>query len=286
MKGFEPGVPVAIGDTNVPVKRILGRNPSAMTGPGTNSYLIGDNRLCLVDPGPRDELQLGSFMEAIGDATLEYILVTHTHGDHSPAAVQLQAKTGAILVGMPAPLPKGHDPSFKPENVWSHDDVIETEEYSVRLIHTPGHVSNHICFFLQEEELLFTGDHVLQGTTSVILPPDGDMKAYLDSLAYLQTLSIRYFAPGHGGLMEDPQAELQQLVAHRFKREKKILDRLMVLGTADLDSLVLSAYDDVAEHLLPWAKKTMLAHLIKLEQEGVVSVNAEVWQASGEGSQA
>ncbi len=282
MKTFEPGVPVAIGDTQVPVKRILGRNPSAMTGPGTNSYLIGKNKLCLLDPGPRDDAQFDSFMEAIGDSNLEYILVTHTHGDHSPGAARLKEATGAILVGLPAPLPSGHDLSFKPDGQWSHGDLIETDEYSIRLIHTPGHVSNHICFFLEQEKLLFTGDHVLQGTTSVILPPDGDMAAYLKSLKELQALSIRYLAPGHGDLMDQPQVELQQLIAHRLRREQKIADRLNLLGACDLDRLVLSVYDDVPEHLIPWAKRTMLAHLIKLQSEGVVSMEGDIWQTRPE----
>ena len=280
MKGFEAGKAVAIGETNVPVRRILGRNPSAMTGPGTNSYLIGKDKLCLLDPGPRDDAQFDSFMDAIGDSTLEYILVTHTHGDHSPGALKLKEATGAVLVGLPAPLPTGHDQSFQPDRQWCHGDVVETDEYSIRLIHTPGHVSNHICFFLQEEELLFTGDHVLQGTTSVILPPDGDMAAYLGSLKELQSLSLRYFAPGHGDLMDQPQLELEQLIAHRLKREKKIEDRLKLLGSCDLDRLVVSAYDDVADHLIPWAKRTMLAHLIKLQREGAVSVDGELWQTT------
>ena len=280
MKGFEAGKAVAIGETNVPVRRILGRTPSAMTGPGTNSYLIGKDKLCLLDPGPRDDAQFDSFMDAIGDSTLEYILVTHTHGDHSPGALKLKEATGAVLVGLPAPLPTGHDQSFQPDRQWCHGDVVETDEYSIRLIHTPGHVSNHICFFLQEEELLFTGDHVLQGTTSVILPPDGDMAAYLGSLKELQSLSLRYFAPGHGDLMDQPQLELEQLIAHRLKREKKIEDRLKLLGSCDLDRLVVSAYDDVADHLIPWAKRTMLAHLIKLQSEGAVSVDGELWQTT------
>ena len=278
MAEFQPGVPVTVADTQVPVRRILGRNPGAMTGPGTNSYLIGTHSLSLLDPGPKDELQFDSFMAAIGADRLDYIFVTHTHKDHSPGAARLQQATGAELVGLPAPDVPGQDLSFRPAREWHHGDIIDTEEYSVRLIHSPGHVSNHICFLLQDEQMLFTGDHVLQGTTSVILPPDGDMTAYLDSLLYLQTLSLRYLAPGHGDIMDEPQAELENLIAHRLRREQKIVDRLEALGACHLDTLVLSVYDDVAEHLIIWAKKTLLAHLIKLQREGRAVQHDDNWQ--------
>tara|TARA_B100000959_G_scaffold287402_1_gene371777 strand:+ start:7981 stop:8874 length:894 start_codon:yes stop_codon:yes gene_type:complete len=278
MKGFEPGLPMPIADTTVPVYRILGRNPSAMTGPGTNSYLIGDNSLCLLDPGPIDAAQLDSFMGAIGERRLQYILITHTHGDHSPAASPIQEATGAELVGLPAPAVAGHDKSFRPSRSWQHGDILQCGEYRIRLIHTPGHVSNHFCFLLEQEQLLFTGDHVLQGTTSVILPPDGDMGHYLDSLRFLQTLDLRYFAPGHGDIMDQPQQELEALIAHRLKREQKIIDRLAQLGRSSMETLVRSVYDDVAEHLIPWAKKTLLAHLIKLEREAVVVSENGHWQ--------
>ncbi len=277
MVEFQPGVPVTVADTQVPVRRILGRNPGAMTGPGTNSYLIGTRSLSLLDPGPKDALQFDSFMAAIGTAKLDYIFVTHTHKDHSPGAARLQQATGAELVGLPAPGVSGHDSSFHPAREWHHGDIIDTEEYSVQLIHSPGHVSNHICFLLEDEQMLFTGDHVLQGTTSVILPPDGDMEAYLDSLHHLQTLPLRYLAPGHGDIMDNPQAELASLISHRLRREQKVVDRLEKLGACHLDSLVLSVYDDVAEHLIIWAKKTLLAHLIKLQREGRVVLRDDNW---------
>lgn len=278
MMGFEPGVPTPVADTRVPVRRILGRNPGPMTGLGTNSYLIGSDRLSLLDPGPRDDVQFESFIAAIGDATLEYILVTHTHGDHSPGALRLQQTTGAELVGLSPPDVAGQDKTFNPARVWKDGDIVDCENYSLQLIHTPGHVSNHICFLLREEQLLFTGDHVLQGTTSVILPPDGDMGAYLDSLHSLQSLPLRYLAPGHGDIMNDPAAELESLIAHRLKREAKVVARLRQLGSADLDQLVLTVYDDVAAHLIPWAKKTLMAHLIKLEREGKVVSEGGRWR--------
>jgi len=279
MRGFESGVPTPISGVNIPVSRILGRNPGPMTGPGTNSYLIGKERLCLLDPGPLDEIQFANFMKAIGSRKLEYILITHTHADHSPAALKIQQETGAQLVGLAAPEVPGHDHTFQPTKIWHHDDQINCEEYSIRLIHTPGHVSNHICFLLVEEMFLFTGDHVLQGTTSVILPPDGDMGAYLESLSFLQKLPLRYLAPGHGDVMDQPKEEIAKLIEHRMKRERKVISSLQKLGESIIDDLVLFVYDDVASHLLPWAKKTMLAHLIKLEREGIVIEERGLWKS-------
>lgn len=278
MLAAEPGKPTRLGQFSTPVRRILGRNPGPMTGPGTNSYLIGDATLCLVDPGPRDDAQFDSFMAAIGSSRLAYILVTHTHSDHSPGALRLHEATGAELVGLVAPAVIGHDRSFIPGKTWQHDDAIDCGEYTIRLLHTPGHVSNHICFLLEQEQLLFTGDHILQGTTSVILPPDGDMSDYLESLGYLHTLPLQALAPGHGEIMSQPREEISKLVAHRLRREQKIVDGLHRSGAVHLDELVLSVYDDVAPHLLPWAKKTLLAHLLKLQREGRADCQEEQWR--------
>ncbi len=278
MNESEAGTAIAVSTRRVPVKRILGRNPGPMTGPGTNSYLIGEQRLSLLDPGPVDGAQLRSFLEAIGDASLEYILITHTHRDHSPGALPLQEATGATLVGLRAPAVAGHDTTFSPPKIWQDEEIIDCGEYSLQLIATPGHVSNHVCFLLREEQLLFTGDHVLQGTTSVILPPDGDMGAYLDALARLQKIPLHALAPGHGGIMREPYVEIEKLIAHRLKREKKVLTALDGSGAISLDELVLTVYDDVAAHLIPWAKKTLLAHLIKLERDQKTQVKNGFWQ--------
>ena len=208
MSDFIPGMPVNLNMPNIPVYRILGRNPGPMTGPGTNSYLIGNERLCLIDPGPHNPDQLASFLEAINGRELAYILLTHTHGDHSPGAMPLVDATGAEIVGLPAPQAIGQDHSPTFSRQWNQGDVLDLGEYRIELLHTPGHVSNHLCYLLEQECLLFTGDHVLQGTTSVILPPDGDMADYLTSLQSLQKRELRYLAPGHGGVMDDPQVEL------------------------------------------------------------------------------
>lgn len=279
MQASVAGVPERISECEVAVWRILGRNPGPMTGPGTNSYLIGESRLSLIDPGPRDSAQLRSFLKAIGNRKLEYILATHTHGDHSPGAAELQRATGAELVGLPAPEHGYNDASFTPAREWKHDDLLDCGEYAIRMLHTPGHVSNHFCFLLCEEQLLFTGDHVLQGTTSVILPPDGNMSDYLDSLNQLRQLPLRYLAPGHGGLIRDPHGEMDKLIAHRLRRERKIERGLADIGSCTLEELVVVVYDDVDQSMHRWAQRTMLAHLEKLEREGRARREQERWRS-------
>jgi len=227
MNLLQPGIAVDLETGEVRVRRILGLNPGPMTGPGTNTYLVGSDELTLIDPGPIDALQLQNFLVAIGDATLVNILVTHTHGDHSPGALALAKQTGARLVGLNAPQAPGQDHSFVSDIICADGDIIECRDtagsYSLQMIHTPGHVSNHLCFLLMEEGLLFTGDHVLQGTTPVILPPDGDMSDYLVSLERLLQLPLVALAPAHGDVMPAPFTEIEKLIAHRLKREAKIL---------------------------------------------------------------
>lgn len=274
---LEPGMPVQIQGVCVPVRQILGRNPGPMTGPGTNSYLIGEKELVLIDPGPADPAQLGAFRQAFADLPLRYILVTHTHRDHSPGAVALAEATGAELVGLKAPDAMGQDHSFVPSRLWQDGEVIELDGFSIELIATPGHVSNHICYLLREEKLLFTGDHILQGTTPVILPPDGDMADYFHSLEILLQRDLRFLAPGHGVLMDKPKQEIEKLITHRLKRERKIIGCMAKLGAATLDEIVRPAYDDIPEHLIPWAKKTLLAHLYKLDKEKLAQESGETW---------
>lgn len=275
---FEAGKPVSIGMGAVPVHRLVCGNPGPLTGPGTNSYLIGERTLALVDPGPADDAHIHAIMQTIGGRSLRWIFVTHTHGDHSPGAAVLRELTGAELVGRPAPDAGYQDQSFVPDRHYEDGERIESDEYSVTLLHTPGHVSNHLCFLLEHENMLFTGDHILEGTTSVILPPDGNMAHYLQSLEQLRELPLRSLAPGHGRLMEDPHQVITTLIRHRLRREQKVVTALDALGAVEMDRLVLRVYDDVAEHLLPWARKTLLAHLIKLSDEGRAVQRNDRWQ--------
>lgn len=266
---FIAGVPVDISTGKVPVQRLLCPNAGMMTGPGTNSYLIGSRSVALIDPGPALPVHTEAIMQALAGRTLKWIFFTHTHGDHSPGTPALQALTGAQLIGL---APHAHaqyqDRSFMPDRLYAHNERIACDGFSIRLVHTPGHVSNHLCFLLEEDGMLFTGDHILQGTTPVILPPDGNMTDYMTSLEYLRTLPLRSLAPGHGEVMTEPEQMISTLIRHRQRREQKIVTALATLKSCILDELVLLAYDDVPAHLLPWAKKTMLAHLYKLKDEG------------------
>lgn len=266
---FIPGQAVELATTEVPVYRLLCPNASAMTGPGTNTYLIGKSELALVDPGPALPAHIEAIKALLAGRRLQRIFVTHTHGDHSPATAELQRQTGAEVIGLkPAEDAAYQDASFEPSRLYTDGECIDCGDYSVRLVHTPGHVSNHLCFLLEQEGMLFTGDHILQGTTPVILPPDGNMSDYLRSLDQLLGMPLRSLAPGHGDVMTEPAQMIGTLIRHRMRREQKIVNALAGFTQVTLDELVIPVYDDVPQHLLPWAKKTLLAHLFKLQSDG------------------
>ncbi len=281
-----------MGSGRVPVHRVLARNASQMTGPGTNSYLLGARRLALVDPGPADSLHTETILNILNGRPLDWIFVTHTHSDHAPGTAFLQARTGAQVVGLAAPASRPgighHDQTFVPARLYHDDEVIDCGEFRMRLVHTPGHASNHLCFLLEEEEMLFTGDHILEGTTPVILPPDGNMRDYLNSLRRLQSLSLRSLAPGHGRLLENPQSAIETLIRHRLRREAKALKVLSLLsvttGPMTLEALTPTVYDDIPAALLPLAQRTLLAHLLKLEEDGRVACPDGRWRVTPGGA--
>ena len=237
MAEFRVGEPVHVAGSRIKVQRLLAPNAGPMTGPGTNTYLIGEQELALVDPGPEDQSHIDSIISAIGNRQLRWILVTHTHADHSPAALPIAELTGAELVGLKAPDSAHQDRSFSPTRLYSEGEKLSGTEFSVELIHTPGHVSNHFCYLLLEEELLFTGDHILQGTTSVILPPDGDMGDYMTSLHALREATA--VVPGSGPWRDHDRScrfAIDHLITHRNKREEKILTAMAALGAAGLQA--------------------------------------------------
>jgi glyoxylase-like metal-dependent hydrolase (beta-lactamase superfamily II) len=249
------------------VRRLVARNPGFMTGPGTNTYLVGTQSCAVIDPGPHDPAHIERILEVAG-GRVTAILATHTHPDHSPAVAALAEATGAEVLGRGAPAHGRQDTTFAPTRMLDDGDVVAVGEHTLRAIHTPGHASNHLCYLLEGAGLLFSGDHVMQGSTVVIGPPDGSMQQYLQSLARLQREPVTHIAPGHGTVIEDAQAEVARLIAHRLQREAKVVERLRRAGRVTIDVLVTSVYDDVDPRLHPVAKGSLLAHLLKLEAEG------------------
>lgn len=259
------------------VQRITAGNLGPMTGPGTNTYLIGNRELAVVDPGPDMAEHVDAILAACGER-LRWILVTHTHPDHSPAAATLAAATGAEVLGNALVENDGYqDESFHPDGGFGHGQRLRTPEFSLQAIHTPGHVDNHVCFLLEDEGLLFTGDHIMQGSTVVIIPPHGRMKAYIESLQLLLNYPISAIAPGHGRIIDHPVNEIEGLVAHRLGREAKVVETLCTQGGATLEALTPLVYDDVSPELHPIAQCSLLAHLIKLEVERRVVREGDYW---------
>jgi glyoxylase-like metal-dependent hydrolase (beta-lactamase superfamily II) len=270
------GVAVRVGPNIV---RITAPNPGVMTGPGTNSYVIGDRELVVIDPGPDIESHVNTLRTAVGDR-LKWILCTHTHLDHSPAAGALAEATGARIAGRAAPQDGRQDAGFAPARLLDDGDTVTVADVTLRAVHTPGHASNHLCYLLEQQKLLFTGDHVMQGSTVVISPPDGDMQAYFASLERLLTLDLAAFAPGHGRIIEKPHDEARRLIAHRLKREQKVADALARKSPATIDELVPLAYDDVSERLYPVARRSLHGHLIKLAREGRAVEQGARWKTA------
>lgn len=273
-----PGVAVRLSER---VLRVTAPNPGMMTGPGTNTYLVGDaaTGVAVIDPGPPIEAHVEAVIAA-ARGPIRAIFCTHTHIDHSPAAAPLAARTGAVTHGMLARHPERQDATFRPARVLAHGERIAAGGATLRVIHTPGHASNQLCFLLEEERLLFTGDHVMQGSTVIINPPDGDMAEYLASLAALFAEDIAYLAPGHGFLMGSPHEMIERIIIHRRDRENKVLARLRAAGTATVEALVPTVYDDAPPQRHGIAARSLLAHLIKLEREGRVRSAAGRWTAT------
>jgi glyoxylase-like metal-dependent hydrolase (beta-lactamase superfamily II) len=248
-----------------------------MTGPGTNTYLLGEREVTVVDPGPLDPRHLDTLLRAAG-APIRFVLTTHTHRDHSPLAAELARRTQAQLIGLPPPGDGRQDESFKPQRLPIDGEVLQLGDVTVKVILTPGHASNCVCYLLPSEGLLLTGDHVLQGVSPVILPPDGDMSAYMNSLEKLFAEDFDRIAPGHGEIIDDAQAALRALRAHRLAREDKVVSKLTMLGEVTIPQLTPSVYDDVPEDRHVWARLTLQAHLIKLQRDGRVNEQHGVWR--------
>jgi glyoxylase-like metal-dependent hydrolase (beta-lactamase superfamily II)/8-oxo-dGTP pyrophosphatase MutT (NUDIX family) len=259
-----PGVPKRL---DAHVTRIIAPNPGMMTGPGTNTYLVGGEQLAVIDPGPAIDSHIAAVLAA-GAGRIRVVLCTHTHVDHSPAAQAIKAATGAVVIGRPAPAHPGQDADFAPGRVLEDGDRVMINGLSLRALHTPGHASNHLCYLLENTRMLFTGDHVMQGSTVVINPPDGDMRAYLASLERLLGEDILILAPGHGYLIGEPHREARRLIRHRLAREQKVVWALERMNAPTLEELVAEVYDDVSPRLHGVAQRSLSAHLEKLAAEG------------------
>jgi glyoxylase-like metal-dependent hydrolase (beta-lactamase superfamily II) len=250
-----------------------------MTGPGTNTYLLGSEELAVVDPGPQDAVHLDAILAA-ARAPIRWVFVTHTHRDHSPLAAELAARTGARLIGRPPPDDGRQDATFKPDQVPRDGERFALGGVDLTAIHTPGHASNCVCYLIEQERLLLTGDHVLEGVSPVILAPDGDMASYLTSLAKLEDHDFERIGPGHGGVLNHGKRMLALLRAHRLARENKVLTCLDKAGPLPLAALTPLVYDDVPAERHEYARFTLEAHLLKLAREGRAALADGRWRSA------
>jgi glyoxylase-like metal-dependent hydrolase (beta-lactamase superfamily II) len=267
------------------VRRVLAPNPSAFTYSGTQTYIVGSQEVAVIDPGPDETAHLDAILRAVDGERVTAILCTHTHRDHSPAASPLRAATGAPIIGC-APLvlddsgPRADaafDRTYAPDRVLTSGDELTGPGWTLRAVATPGHTSNHLCFALPEEQALFTGDHVMGWSTSVVSPPDGDMAAYMASLALLMERDDIVYYPAHGEPVERPQRYVRGLMGHRRQREGQIL-RLLEGGTGVIPAMVERMYKGVDKRLYGAAGQSVLAHLIEMRDRGVVRQAGDAWE--------
>ena len=264
------------------IARVLAHNPSAFTYYGTQTYLIGTREIAIIDPGPNLPEHLDALCEAIEDRPLTAIMCTHTHRDHSPAARPLAERTGAPIIGC-APLaletvgPRADaafDGDYTPDRVLQDGDTLAVSGNSVTAVATPGHTSNHLCFAY--EGALLTGDHVMGWSTTVVVPPDGDMADYMQSLDKLRQREDRIYYPAHGPPVTNPQQYVRSLIGHRLQREKQIL-KLIGEHPRDIRGIVANAYPGLDPRLVTAAGGSVYAHLLDLQKRGFVSQKGETW---------
>ncbi len=242
------------------VRRLVAPNPGMMTGPGTNTYIVGARELAVIDPGPAITTHIDA-IKSVVKSSVRWILVTHTHPDHSPAAAILAEACGARLLGRPAPATGPQDRTFIPDSVPADGERIGSADFELEIVATPGHASNHICYRHVGLRWLFTGDHIINGSTVVIDPPDGNMSDYLRSLERLAQLGCAAIAPGHGDVIHEPAKAIEDLIRHRLRREAKAAAAVAASPGAALHELVKVVYSDVNPSLHPLAARSLLAHL-------------------------
>ncbi|GAA4647573.1 MBL fold metallo-hydrolase [Pontixanthobacter gangjinensis] len=268
------------------VRRVLAPNPSPYTYTGTQTYLVGaEDSIAVIDPGPDEPAHIDALIAAIGDAKVSAIMCTHTHRDHSPAAAPLAKRTGAPIVGC-APLvlevdgprsDEAFDKTYAPDRVLEDGEQMTGPGWTLTAVHTPGHTSNHLCFALEESGALFTGDHVMGWSTSVVIPPDGNMGDYMRSLDKLYAREDRIYYAAHGAPMEKPRQLVRGMMGHRRQRENQIL-RLLGEAAQSIENLVPKMYKGLDPRLVGAAGMSVKAHLLDLEQRGMVIHSNGIWQ--------
>jgi glyoxylase-like metal-dependent hydrolase (beta-lactamase superfamily II) len=270
------------------VRRLLAPNPSPFTYSGTQTYIVGKGEVAVIDPGPNLPDHVEALVAAVAGERVMAILCTHTHRDHSPASRALQAATGAPIIGC-APLsldddgPRADDSfdsDYRPDRILEDGETIARGNWSLSAVATPGHTSNHLCFALREGGALFTGDHVMGWSTTVVAPPDGDMAHYMASLDKLLSRTDRIYYPAHGPEVTDPHDHVRALVDHRRGRERQIL-RHLEEGEGRIPAMVASLYADIDPRLHAAAGRSILAHLIDLEARGLARREGEIWTLAG-----
>lgn len=263
-----PGAVLPVADG---VRRLVAPNPSAFTCHGTNTYLVGCGSVAVIDPGPSQSRHLAAILAATEGERITHILVTHTHRDHAPLSRALRETTGAPILGFgPHPPEAGAesgDPEFRPDTALADGDVVAGDGWALEAIHTPGHMSNHLCFALKGSGGLFSGDHVMGWSTSMVLPPDGEMAAYRAALARLQERPETLYWPGHGPAVPDAPAWVAALRRHRDAREAQILEGVAA-GAHTVATLVERTYPGLDAALVGGAHRSTLAHLIELAAAG------------------
>lgn len=267
------------------VARVLAHNPSAFTYYGTQTYLVGEREVAVIDPGPDLPEHLDALVDAIAGRKVAAIMCTHTHRDHSPAAAPLSKRTGGPIIGC-APLsletagPRADasfDGDYAPDRVLADGEALDIDAAPVTAVATPGHTSNHLCFAYGDA--LFSGDHVMGWSTTVVFPPDGDMAAYMASLEKLRRRDDRIYYPAHGPPVSNPQQYVRHLAGHRMQREKQIL-KLVGEKPRAIADIVRNAYPGLDPRLATAAGGSVLAHLLDLERRGLVEVDGDAWIAA------
>ncbi|MYH15811.1 MAG: MBL fold metallo-hydrolase [Gammaproteobacteria bacterium] len=267
------------------IRRVIAENPSPFTLYGTGTYILGSGEVAVIDPGPADGAHIANLLEALEGETISHILITHTHMDHSPGCRLLQAHTdaksyaygphGAGKLEQGVPVEEGGDMEFEPDELVGDGDVLTGGDWSVECVYTPGHTSNHMCYQLRESKALFTGDHVMGWSTSIISPPDGDMGAYMASLDRLLERDDAVYWPTHGPCIDDPKPHVRAFVEHRLARERQIIECVQK-GVHRIEDMVPMMYTELPEFMYPAAARSVLASMEHLVGNGTLKADGDV----------